>query len=104
MDFSAMTFFIYDTSAYYDTFQYTGATAIRSIASTFGLGTGPIYLDDLICNGTETRLVDCRNRGIGTHDCGHSEDAGLRCRNFTTRTSLHAKASYVHNEQPTNYL
>ena len=90
--------------AYYDTFHHTGATPLRSIASSFGLGSGPIYLDNLICNSTERRLVDCRHNGIGTHNCGHSEDAGLRCLNSTTRTSYMQKASYALNEQPTKYL
>jgi len=64
-------------------YSTVGAQPLRSIAGSFGLGNGPIYLDNLICTGTETRLVDCRNNGIGVHNCGHSEDAGLRCRNET---------------------
>ena len=45
----------------------------------FGQGTGPIHLDNLFCNSTESRLVDCRHNGISVHNCVHSEDAGLRC-------------------------
>jgi len=50
----------------------------------FGTGTGPILLDDLLCTGSEARLVDCpryTSRGIGTYDfCfGHYDDAGVRC-------------------------
>ena len=46
----------------------------------FGRGTGWIWLDDLLCTGSESRLVDCAHDGFGVHNCGHhSEDAGLVC-------------------------
>ena len=47
--------------------------------ATFGQGTGPIWLDDVGCTGTEATLGNCQNRGVGIHDCSHSEDAGVRC-------------------------
>ena len=56
---------------------FVGAQALRR--AHFGQGTGPIHLDNLICNSSESRLVNCRHNGIGVHNCGHSEDAGLRC-------------------------
>ena len=42
-------------------------------------GTGQIWLDNVNCIGTETRLVDCPAIPFGSHNCVHSEDAGVRC-------------------------
>ena len=47
--------------------------------ATFGQGSGPIFLDQVMCRGVEYRLIDCANRGIQVHGCSHSEDAGVRC-------------------------
>ena len=55
------------------------AGASTPTSAHFGQGTGQIWLDDLICTGTEARLVDCGHRPFGVHNCGHNEDVGTRC-------------------------
>ena len=55
----------------------TGATALSR--ATFGQGTGQIWLDDVACTGSESRLIDCPASPLGSHNCQHSEDAGVRC-------------------------
>ena len=47
-------------------------------SSTFGLGSGPIALDELQCTGLEYRLIECVHAPI-VQECSHSEDVGVRC-------------------------
>ena len=55
----------------------TGATPFS--LAFFGQGAGPIWLDNIVCTGSETKLYDCQNAGTGVHNCNHDEDAGVRC-------------------------
>ncbi len=45
----------------------------------FGRGIGEIWLDDVLCTGTEPALLQCPADPIGQDNCGHGEDAGVRC-------------------------
>ena len=48
--------------------------------AVFGEGIGSILLDNLMCAGHESSLLDCMaSDDIGIHNCEHSEDAGVRC-------------------------
>ena len=66
----------------------------------FGSGTGPIYLDNVDCNGTENNLTDCEQSSYISCYYGHSEDAGVRCQGaFKT---LHV--AILHNDVEVHFL
>ena len=44
-----------------------------------GIGFGPIWLNDVKCNGYEPSLDQCHNSGWDTNLCGHYEDVGIVC-------------------------
>ena len=45
----------------------------------FGEGTGPVWLNNVQCNGTEPDLFTCRHNGITEHVCEHGEYASVEC-------------------------
>lgn len=54
-----------------------GATSLGGAA--FGQGSGPVLLQNMGCQGTEQRIVDCVSHGMGYSTCRHSFDAGIIC-------------------------
>ena len=46
-----------------------------------GVGSGPIYLNNVYCTGNESKLLDCKHYTFLYEYCEHSYDAGVICMN-----------------------
>ena len=56
-----------------------GGTAAARTFAYYGQGSGPIWLGNLHCGGTELTIGDCAHNGWGEHNCNHRRDAGVKC-------------------------
>ena len=72
---------------------YFSGTALHS--AYFNQGTGRIVMDDVHCNGTESTLTSCRHKN--NHNCGHFEDAGVKC----TSGECEIYIAYTHSLEST---
>ncbi|XP_072048940.1 uncharacterized protein [Amphiura filiformis] len=65
-------------------------------SAEFGQGTGPVWLDDVSCSGSENRLDECRHNGWGNQNCpGHYQDAGVICNDGTGKAVTPLYKNYV---------
>jgi len=63
---------------------FSGGEAVG--AAFFGEGEGDIFLDNVECTGEEHDLFHCARNDWGDHNCGHNEDAGVRCQAETAES------------------
>ena len=52
--------------------------ATATLGSTFGMGTGLIHLNDMLCTGSESKLTDCPH-STAISDCDLCNNAGIVC-------------------------
>lgn len=62
--------------------------------ATHGEGSGPIWLDNVRCSGSETHLYKCNKRKWGEHDCTHKQDASMECSFGATQVRIHGSKNY----------
>ncbi|XP_026079737.1 deleted in malignant brain tumors 1 protein-like [Carassius auratus] len=48
-------------------------------AAYFGQGSGPVWMKNVRCNGTESTLKNCVLSGRFQQNCSHEKDAGVIC-------------------------
>ena len=79
----------------------SGAVVIlNASAAGFGVPTGPVLYDEANCLGTENRLANCRHNGIGTFNCDHSRDVGLRCQAEAPQLVITPNDQYLFHNDP----
>ncbi|XP_072169520.1 neurotrypsin-like [Diadema setosum] len=69
----------YDAKVVCRQLGYTDAQPKAYYRSYYASGSGRIWKDEVLCYGSETRLENCLSLDWGTHNCDHSEDAGVYC-------------------------
>ena len=69
--------------------------AVAAFSTYHDEGTGPIWLDNVQCLGTELDFFTCVHNGIGVHDCDYSEDASVECLGIQTMY-YKCLSTYVH--------
>ena len=47
--------------------------------SRYGASSGKIWLDDVACTSSSSKLLQCSSSPIGSHSCSHSDEAGVKC-------------------------
>ena len=60
-------------------YTHSSAAPIRGLESEYGSGSGPITLDNVVCSGGESNLLNCQHNPIFEHNCQHGEDVAVVC-------------------------
>ena len=62
--------------------------------SQFGEGSGPVFLSNLRCTGSEQTLLKCPNQFFVGSYCSHTRDVGLRCERKLVNSYLMSYSKY----------
>ncbi|KAL8604291.1 hypothetical protein ACOMHN_023661 [Nucella lapillus] len=70
---------IADAAVICEQLGFNGSLALIASTAVIDRGTGPIWLSNLQCTGSEANIASCRHDGYGIHSCSHGRDASLFC-------------------------
>ena len=56
-----------------------GSSGVAIGSAGFSQGSGPIWLNFVMCSGSELILPNCGHLGVNITKCDHSKDAGVIC-------------------------
>ena len=79
----------------------------RFVENRYGAGSGQIWLDEVMCNGTEASITDCQHNGWGNTDCAHSEDVSVACTSGIVPSSSQLKryiSGFLENVKKTSFI
>ena len=65
---------------------FMGVDQFYATSSQYGPGIGPIWLDNVMCDGNEPSIARCGHLGVNiTHNCTHANDVGVRCNGLESK-------------------
>ena len=65
---------------------------------TNGASSVTIWLDEVRCTGSESRLIDCPASPFGINNCGHIDDVGVNCIRCPSNGAVRLQAGSAANE------
>uniref|UniRef100_A0A4W4GFL8 SRCR domain-containing protein n=1 Tax=Electrophorus electricus TaxID=8005 RepID=A0A4W4GFL8_ELEEL len=74
-----------------------GVALSTHVPAWFGPGTGPIWLNEVQCDGSETSMWDCRYQLCGEDECGHQEDVGVVCSEMRLSEGCEGNLEFFYN-------
>ena len=74
---------------------YSSANARARVRAYYGSGSGKIWLANVGCYGTESRLTACDTSNWGVDYCTHSKDVGVSCSKLTLLQILHGVPALI---------
>jgi len=73
---------------------YVNGTATRQ--AQFGPGSGPVWLNQVGCVGSESKLSHCEHNGAGNvGSCSHAQDAGVICNDINGKYRAPSQSTKV---------